>query len=268
MNLNLSKDIPVTSADPYQLQQVFINIINNAYDALLENNGGTLDIFTFQKENSIIMEFKDNGTGIPKDHLKKVFDPFFTTKEVGKGTGLGMSIVCGIVTDHGGTIDVESEVGKGTKFTIQLPITEEITKKEEQYIKKIEKPEGDIRVLVVEDEESLRDFLVEALETEGYIAEMAKGGEEAIKFIEKRDYDIIITDMKMPGLTGQSIYNYVKKQDQALAERMIFITGDILGKETQNFFKITGAKFVEKPFQLNDLLSHMVELLVGIKDPR
>ncbi|MBN1572768.1 MAG: PAS domain S-box protein [Deltaproteobacteria bacterium] len=263
MNLNLSEDIPKTSADPYQLQQVFINMINNAHDALVEKNGGTLDIFTLHKGDRIVIEFKDDGIGIPKEHLKKIFDPFFTTKEVGKGTGLGMSIVYGIITDHNGTIDVESEVGKGTKFIIQLPITQEIIREEEEeYTKAVEKPEGKIRVLVVEDEESLRDFLVEALEVEGYIVEMAKSGEEAIELIKCRDYDIIITDMKMPGLTGESIYNYVKKTNQALTERMVFITGDILGKETQNFFKVSDAKFIEKPFEIDELLSVLVELLV------
>jgi CheY-like chemotaxis protein len=231
----------------------------------LEKSGGILDIRTLKKKNRIIIEFEDNGVGIQKEHLRKIFDPFFTTKEVGKGTGLGLSVVYGIVTEHDGVMNVESVVEKGTKFTIELPILKETIKEEEKHMEKPVKPVEKVSILVVEDEDSLREFLVEALMAEGYGVDMTSNGEEAIKLLDNREYDIIISDMKMPGISGQNVYTYVQRKNPTMAERMIFITGDILGQETQNFLKISGARFIEKPFQLDELFSLLAELLSGRK---
>ena len=122
LRLSLAGDLPPTYADPYQLQQVFTNIINNACDALRDKNGGTLATRSARKGETLLIEFEDDGPGIAKKNIKKIFDPFFTTKEVGKGTGLGLSMSYGIIEEHGGKIDVESEPGKGTKFTVSIPI--------------------------------------------------------------------------------------------------------------------------------------------------
>ena len=128
---NYSPDLPKIEAYGGQLNQVFMNILDNAQDAMKET--GTLTINTEKiEDNKVKIEFIDTGSGIPKENLKKVFDPFFTTKPVGKGTGLGMSISYRVIHDHNGTIEVESEVGKGTKFTIILPINHEEAKNEEQ----------------------------------------------------------------------------------------------------------------------------------------
>lgn len=262
INLDLLKDMTYTSADPFQLQQVFINLINNAHDALMEKSGGILSIRSFQRDGKIIVEFEDNGIGIPNEKKKIIFDPFFTTKEIGKGTGLGLSIVYGIVAEHDGTIDVESIEGKGTKFTIELPIVRENIVKEKESTEKPKGPVGKIKVLVVEDEESLRNFLVEELINEGYTVEMAEDGEKGIELLESRDYDIVITDMKMPGLSGQNLYNYIQKNLPELIDKIIFITGDVLGQETQNFLNITGAKFIEKPFVIEQLLAFLSELII------
>jgi two-component system sporulation sensor kinase A len=124
LETDLDKDIPLTSADPYQLQQVFINLVNNSRDALGEKGGGTLSIKSSLRANSIHIVFADDGPGIPPSDISRVFDPFFTTKDVGKGTGLGLSIVYGIINEHGGTIEVRSQPRKGVKFTIVLPLVE------------------------------------------------------------------------------------------------------------------------------------------------
>jgi two-component system NtrC family sensor kinase len=266
MKLDLGKDITQTYADPYQLQQVFINFINNAYDAIKEKGGGFLNIRTSKKKREIIIEFEDNGIGIEKDHLRKVFDPFFTTKETGKGTGLGLSVVYGIISEHEGSIDVDSELGKGTKFTVRLPISKEVKKEKERPFENPMKPKGEVNVLVVEDEKSLREFLVEALKGEGYNVLTTDNGKEALSLIDERDFDIIISDMKMPGVSGQSIYNHVKNQNPKLAERIVFITGDILGRETQNFLSTTSVKYIEKPFQFDDLFSLLTEILTDKED--
>ncbi len=124
---NYHPDTPKIEAYGGQLNQVFMNILDNAQDAMAEV--GTLTINTYMVDKNVKIEFIDTGAGIPEENLKRIFDPFFTTKAVGKGTGLGMSISYRVINDHNGTIEVESEVGKGTKFTITLPINHE--KKEE-----------------------------------------------------------------------------------------------------------------------------------------
>ena len=117
---NYNEDVPKIEAYGGQLNQVFMNILDNAQDAM--GASGTLTINVYRVDTNVKIEFIDTGKGIPKENLSKVFDPFFTTKAVGKGTGLGMSISYRVIKDHNGTIEVESEVGVGTKFTITLPI--------------------------------------------------------------------------------------------------------------------------------------------------
>jgi len=120
LNLNLSDSIPKIESDKGQLQQVILNIINNAIDAVEE--GGLIEVSSGSKDiNTVRVSIKDNGSGIPKDELKHIFEPFYSTKEKGKGTGLGLSISYGIMQKLGGSIQVESETGKGTTFTLEIP---------------------------------------------------------------------------------------------------------------------------------------------------
>jgi two-component system NtrC family sensor kinase len=118
-------DLPPVNGDPQQLQQVFVNIMLNAYQSMPQ--GGRLEIKTWAKDNTVTVAFSDEGVGIPPKYMDRIFDPFFTTKEPGEGTGLGLSVSYGIVQRHGGSIDVESKEGKGTTFTIRLPLPQETT---------------------------------------------------------------------------------------------------------------------------------------------
>jgi two-component system NtrC family sensor kinase len=119
---NYAPDLPLTTTDQSQMQQVFLNIINNAIDAIGKDGEITINTRLSQRNNEICIEVHDNGPGMPKDVLQKIFDPFFTTKEVGKGTGLGLSISYSIIEKLGGRILVASEEGQGTTFTIYLPV--------------------------------------------------------------------------------------------------------------------------------------------------
>ncbi len=255
IELDLFDNIAETSADPSQLQQVFINLINNAHDALKEKSGGVLNIRSYKRDETILIEFEDNGPGIPKENINKIFDPFFTTKEMGKGTGLGLSIIYGIINEHGGKMNVEGGIDKGAKFTIELPIEKEAAEIDKVEMERPKKPEGAISVLVVEDEESLREVISEALSNEGYVVQTANSGDKAIELLKRGGYDVIISDMKMPGMSGQNLYTFVQKEYPELTDKMLFMTGDVLGKETQSFFKITGAKLLEKPFEIDVLLN-------------
>jgi C4-dicarboxylate-specific signal transduction histidine kinase len=183
--LELSSDIPATSADPHQIQQVFINLINNAYDALKEKSRGILNIRSYKKDETILIELENNGSGIPKENINRIYDPFFTTKKVGEGTGLGLSIIYGIINEHNGKMYVESEIDKGTKFTIELPILKEVVEIDEVEIERPKKPEGTISVLVVEDEDSLRNYISETLSIESYVVETASSGEKAVELLKR-----------------------------------------------------------------------------------
>jgi CheY-like chemotaxis protein/anti-sigma regulatory factor (Ser/Thr protein kinase) len=241
--------------DPNQIQQVFINLITNAYHALLEKGGGSLSIRSYHLEDKVFIEFADDGPGISPENLKRIFDPFFTTKEPGKGTGLGLSIVYGIIHEHGGSIQVASQPGHGAVFTVVLPIIWEGTSREEPMAAITEKPRGRKVVLVVDDEESFRKMVVEALAEEGYAVDSAESGEQALELLRSHAYDAVVMDMRMPGLTGEELYRSIQGKDPKLASRIIISTGDVLGNETQNFLRITGARSIEKPFEINELLS-------------
>jgi PAS domain S-box-containing protein len=257
----LSEDLPETSADAYQLHQVFINIINNARDALSGKDRAALAIRTYRKDDGILIEFDDNGPGISKELVKKIFDPFFTTKEAGKGTGLGLSMAYGIIKEHGGTISIESKPGKGAKFTVTLPIVEDREVIIEDLKAPMKVPHGVKTVLVVEDEASLRDLLAEALTEGGFFVEEASSGAHAMHLIGKRKFDAVISDIKMPGIGGKELYLYIQKHHPEMAEKVVFITGDVLSKDTLSFLQITNNRYIEKPFDVDALVALLNDVL-------
>jgi PAS domain S-box-containing protein len=263
---DLVENIPQTSADPYQLQQVFVNLINNSHDALAEKGGGTLSIRSFSKDGSIYIVFADDGPGISPDDLNRVFDPFFTTRDIGKGTGLGLSIAYGIINEHGGTIDAESRRGKGSTFTVRIPVVEQyeppITNS--GVISPAAAPKKR-RILVVEDEEPLRKILIESLTEEGYGVKGVPNGQEAIGLLKIVRFDCIISDLKMPGIGGKQLYEFIRKHTPDLSGRVLFMTGDVLGKDTQRFLRDTGNPYIEKPFELSQLFSLVQKLFSGLK---
>ncbi len=260
VKLSLSPGIPLTHTDPYLLQQVYTNIINNARDALIEKGGGALTIRTYDRDNVLFTEFEDDGPGIKKENLKRIFDPFFTTKDVGKGTGLGLSMAFGIINEQGGTIDVESELGKGAKFTVTIPIVRSQEMENEESTLPGTGQAGK-RILVIDDEEYLRNLLSRVLCDSGSSVETASSGAEAVKLIEKEKFDAIVTDIKMPGMGGMELYAYIINKHPSIAKRMLFITGDTLSEETQTFLEVTGNKFIAKPFKIDEFLRILNQVL-------
>jgi PAS domain S-box-containing protein len=239
----LAADLPITTADPAQLQQVFLNIIVNAETAMkLARGKGKLLIKTEEVNGIIRISFKDNGPGIARENLARIFDPFFTTREVGQGTGLGLSICHGIIAEHKGKIWVESEMGKGSTFIVELPIVVESTRLEmvEPAGKKPQKvPRA--KILVVDDEPSTLEFLSRLL----------------------KRYSLILLDIKMPGASGIELYGRMQKIAQSFAERVIFITGDIMGTDTEAFLSRTKAPYITKPFDVNQLKERIEHFLAG-----
>ncbi len=258
---DLSRDLPMTLADPNQLLQVFMNVITNAEQAMREAHGkGTLKITSSVAGSSIRVVIQDDGPGIKPEHLKQVFDPFFTTKPVGKGTGLGLSICHGIMKEHGGTISATSTVGEGTTFIIELPVARGAPAPA-QAPRAAAPPAPPATVLVVDDEESIRELVKDALSARGHHVDVADSGENALAALASRVYDLVVSDLKMPEMSGQEFYAKLQSDHPRLAERVIFTSGDTVSAETQSFLEKAGRSYLLKPFQVQDLVAEVEKLL-------
>jgi signal transduction histidine kinase/CheY-like chemotaxis protein len=264
VRLQLDEGLPKTMVDFFQLQQVFLNLINNAHQAMVDAHGkGELTVSTWAEDDQIHVVIDDSGPGIQKENLSKIFDPFFTTKEVGKGTGLGLSLSYGIVKEHGGTINVKSESGRGTAISIVLPIQERKEAAAEETPRIVAPDNGGGRsILVVDDEEVIVSLLEEILTTEGHRVDVARNGLEALHKIRTGSYDLVLSDLRMPGMGGEDLYSRIGKEQPELLPRIVFTTGDIVSPDVQKFIKRTGNRFITKPFSLEDVLQtlhHMEE---------
>jgi len=271
MRTSLTKDDAVVMADRSQMDQILFNLVTNARDAMPK--GGTLAIETDIADIGIVfirvhgfgepgryvrISISDTGTGIDEAIREKIFDPFFTTKEIGKGTGLGLATVYGIIKQHGGYITVESEPGHGTTFRIYLPAVR--TKIDEKQDAATPVERGEETVLIAEDDEGVRHFIREALQEYGYKTIEAIDGEDAIdKFNEHRNIDLVIIDSVMPKKNGREVYEEVHGTDPHV--RVLFISGytkDIVldkGIEDREF------DFIAKPLSFDKLLQKVREVL-------
>jgi PAS domain S-box-containing protein len=264
VTLQLTRDMPMTIADPGQLQQVFLNLIINAETEMkLANDKGKLSIKTERMNNTLQISFKDTGPGIAKENLETIFDPFFTTREVGQGTGLGLSVCHGIVTEHNGKIWAESEPGKGATFIVELPLVTE----EGQFEPAEPAPEESPRVtkakiLVVDDEPVIRQFISQVLSEQGHIVETIDNAASALKMVKSKRYRLILLDIKMPGMSGIELYKQFQKIAPSLTKRIVFVTGDVMGKRTIGFLDKTKTPYLMKPFDAKQLKAEINRILV------
>jgi PAS domain S-box-containing protein len=251
----LAPDLPETVADPGQIQQVLLNLIVNAeMEMKLAHGKGKLTITTKKSNNTIKICCQDNGPGIMPEVMDRIFDPFFTTRETGQGTGLGLSLCYGIVTEHKGKIYAESKPGKGATFIVELPVITEAKppKPAEPDVKKPQKA-GTARIMVVDDEQVVRDVVNRVLTGEGYKVEAVDNAADALKKIESKRYKLILVDIKMPGMNGVELYKRIQKINKSLARRVVFITGDTLGADTEKFLSEAKVAHIDKPFDAEQL---------------
>ncbi len=257
----LDPKLPATVADPGQLQQVFLNIIINAEAAMKRlPKRGRLVVKTEAPGSVIRISFKDNGPGIAPEHLERIFEPFFTTAEVGEGTGLGLSVCHGIIAEHNGRIWAESQLGKGATFFIELPI-ETAMVEEKAVPARVPAHLGKAKILVVDDEAVVRDFVSQVLRAQGCDVDTAGSAAEAMEKIRSHDYQLMLLDIKIPGTSGIELYRKLKRLAPALARRTLFITGDVMGERTWEFLARTGAQYLVKPFDASSLVAAVTNAL-------
>jgi len=260
----LSSGLPPAFADAHQVQQVLLNLIINAEQAMLSASGrGVLVVRTWHDNDSeaVILEINDDGPGIPEDLQAKIFDPLFTTKDVGKGTGLGLTVAYAIIQEHGGRIRLESRPGAGASFFVELPVAGSATPASPPSLGRkapIEAVEG-AAILVVEDETALAAAVIDSLRESGYVVEHAADGEQALLRVQARSFDLVICDLKMPRLDGKAFFRTLSTTSPKLAKRVIFVTGDVAGTDAEKFLEESGCRWLAKPFRLAELLRAVKE---------
>jgi PAS domain S-box-containing protein len=271
---NFDKSITFINADRSQLHQVLLNLCVNARDAMPK--GGVLTINTRMvssislrnqhpeavASSYVCIEVSDTGEGMSEKIRNRIFEPFFTTKELGKGTGLGLAVVFGVVQSHKGFIDVESELGKGTTFRLYLPtsqVAEPISEKEEETLEEI--PGGTETLLVAEDEEMLMMSLQMVLVEKGYKVLSAGDGLTALKIYQekKNDVALVLTDLGLPKMNGKDVCAQIKKLNPNA--RMIIATGYLDPEMKSEFLKAGVQNFLFKPYDLRKVLKLVRQVL-------
>jgi CheY-like chemotaxis protein/anti-sigma regulatory factor (Ser/Thr protein kinase) len=266
VTLDLPPDLPAVAGDGDQLTLVLMNLIVNAQHALqTQPQPRRLEILAYQRDGAVQIEVADNGPGIPADIAERIFDPFFTTKPQGVGTGIGLSVCQGIVTAHGGEIGVASRPDGGALFIITLPGTEAA-----QQAPSVDAAPAPVagRVLVVEDEVEIAQMVSEVLHRDHHEVAVATSGRQALDHLADHPVDLILSDVRMPDLDGPGLHRELSSVAPELAQRMVFVTGDVLTPDTATFLAKTGLPVIEKPIDPYDLRLKVRTYLSALRHPK
>ncbi len=249
-SVEYGKDLPVIRGGKHKLEQVIINLIQNACQALPDKSKGLFVKSLFDDKNgSIVIEVRDEGIGMAEEVQPRIMDPFYTTKRSNGGTGLGLSVSANIIKEHGGKIEVKSQRGEESIFTIFLPT------------KKTEKP---IKILVVDDDSSVRDVITTALRKKRYclVQEASSGVEACVKL--GSDYpNILILDIQMPDMDGVEICRLIKAKPELSGIKVIVITGFPDSTKAKEIADMGFKNILPKPFNITDLLGTVEMVLRG-----
>jgi two-component system NtrC family sensor kinase len=224
--IEIEPDLPMPDIDPNQIQQVFVNLINNAAQAIASTGRpGNIVVRARRWLDGVAIDVIDDGPGMSETLAAQVFEPFFTTKAEGEGTGLGLSISQGIVKEHGGRIMLSSEEGRGSTFTVQL------------------------------------HYMRATLEAWGHIPVVAADGDEALARATREQFDLIISDLRMPRFSGREFYEELARRNPRMAARLVFSTGDTVRGDTLAFLETLDRPYLHKPFSLAELRTLLADVV-------
>jgi signal transduction histidine kinase/ActR/RegA family two-component response regulator len=273
LEVELSEAAGSVRCDKGQLDQVLLNLAVNARDVMPK--GGKLKITTqattvgsaealannIQPGDYILLSVSDTGPGIEQSIQEKIFEPFFTTKEAGKGTGLGLSTVYGIARQSGGTVLVESQPGRGSRFSVLLPAASGLP---ETLVEEAAEAGLSARVFLVEDEAPLRKMMREILKAAGFTVTSASSGEQALQMIVDagQEFDVLVTDVVLPGISGPDLVERLTLEGSC---RVLYISGYTDHQLLERTFE-AGSGFLQKPFQ-PAALTHAIRELLGVQGP-
>jgi signal transduction histidine kinase/ActR/RegA family two-component response regulator len=265
LELQLTADPLPISADRGQIEQVIVNLVLNARDAMPE--GGTVTISARRAplpgapESSpdyVRLDVRDTGAGMSADVKDRVFEPFFTTKELGRGTGLGLATSFGIVTQHDGQLLLDSSPGRGSAFSVYLPAAESVVDENSKSIVRT-LPRGSERVLLVEDDPHVRAVAERVLQAAGYGVQTASGGREALAYLEASGYDVLVTDVVMPGINGVELAGRALALQPKLGVVLMSGYANALVDTSLEFAR--APEFVQKPFSPRQLVQGVQQAL-------
>ena len=273
--LELDPNLPPIYADPDQVQQLIVNLMNNSLQAMVDSPGiGRLKIQTRRIEDRVQVLVEDNGPGVPAHLLNKIFEPFFTTKEVGAGTGLGLSIAHSIMTEHKGRIFYQTSSLGGAGFVLEFPAAPLIaapgpSNGNTTFLARPVATEKVCsgKILVLDDEKGIAEMLGEMLGLLGYTPTVCSAAAQALELIEEQDFDLIISDFRMPGINGRQFHDFVAQKKPALARRIIFLTGDVVNGETREYLESIGNPHIAKPFNLSSVQKAVAETMRANASP-
>lgn len=270
VNLELDETDPKAWANGSEMQQMLLNLLINGEQALTGVTGRrAITIRTMAADDRVRLQVADTGPGVPTDIRERIFDPFFTTKPEGAGTGLGLSICYGIVHDHGGRIWLDSEPGHGAVFTVELlrdartrqrltpapmPIPQDAAAGNSQ---------GALSVLLIDDEEGLRRAVVSFLKRRGMHVVAVGDGADALKALRQERFDVIVSDVRMPGMSGREFLERLRLEHPAMVGRLVFSTGDTFAADTSSLLRDAGVPSLVKPYDFAKLETLLHEVVAG-----
>ncbi|MGH9870663.1 MAG: ATP-binding response regulator [Candidatus Polarisedimenticolia bacterium] len=260
LSLELGPDLPAISVDRAQVTQALEHVVDNAARALAAWPGPrSLSIGSSVRGGRVHIEIADSGPGIPDEIAGQIFEPFFTTREVGKGSGLGLSASYGIVTAHGGRIQVSSGPRKGATVKIDLPVAAEGAPESEAPAPHL--ASGSRRILIVDDEAVVLELLADLLEVDQHRIDTAASGREGLEKLLANDYDLVVLDLRMPDMPGQQVYERLAHERPALLRKLMFITADTLTGESRGFLEGTRRPWLQKPFSIDAFMKQARSIL-------
>lgn len=271
--IEVSADLPeapvLVWGNTINLQQVLMNLLVNAEQAIRGSRGrGHVWLRLAAGEHLATIVVEDDGPGIPAEFVSRIFDPFYTTKPEGEGTGLGLSVSAGIIADHNGKIAATERPGGGARFVVELPLSQARPAPEMPPARPrppLPAPAGARRgrILLVDDEPDIRRSISKFLTRTGWQVDLADSGEEGLRLLEEGEYEVVLCDLRMPGMSGHEFYRHLQAQEAPAVQRLIFMTGDVLSPEASRFLAEARRPVLSKPFALRDLMEVLAQVVPG-----